>query len=140
LQLAHHLGCVGVGVFDVLRLVQHHQVPLGVQPALAVALQQRVGRDDDVLLANGVGHLMAVFAVQHQRAQLRAKALGLALPVAHQADRRNDERRMGKATALFFDLDVGQRLQGFAQPMSSARMPASPWVRKNCSQFRPCCW
>ena len=40
LQCRHHLGRVGAGVLDVLRLVQHHQVPLQLQPALTVALKQ----------------------------------------------------------------------------------------------------
>ena len=26
------------------------------------------------------------------------------------------------------------------RPISSARKPPSPWVRRCCSQFRPCCW
>ena len=115
LQLAGHLGGVGAGVFDVLCLVQHHQVPLGLQPALAVALQQRVGGNHNVKVTHGVGHCVPIFAVQHQAAQLRAKARSLALPVAHQAHRRNDEGRVGQAPSVFFDLNVGQRLQGFAQ-------------------------
>jgi hypothetical protein len=78
-------------------------------------LQQRVGRDDDVVLGHAGGHFMAVFAVQHQAAQPRAKAFGFAPPVAHQADRGNDERGLRQAACVFFDLDVGQRLQGFAQ-------------------------
>ena len=40
LQCRHHLRHVGAGVFDVLCLVQHHQMPLQLQPALTVALQQ----------------------------------------------------------------------------------------------------
>ena len=38
LQLAGHLRGLGAGVLDVLRLVQHHQVPGGLQPAVPVAL------------------------------------------------------------------------------------------------------
>ena len=48
LDLSGHLGCLGAGVFDVLGLVEHHQMPLPLQPALAVALQQRIGRNHQV--------------------------------------------------------------------------------------------
>ena len=40
LQACRHLSGVGAGILDVLRFVQHHQMPLRGQPALAVALQQ----------------------------------------------------------------------------------------------------
>ena len=110
LQLAHHLCGARAGIFDVLRFVQHHDVPLRLQPALFVALQQRVGRNDDVVFGHGVGHFVPVFAVDHQAAQPGAKALRLTPPVAHQAHGRNDQRRLRQATGVFFNLDVGQRL------------------------------
>ena len=115
-QLARHLRGLGAGVFDVLRFIQHHHVPAGLEPALAVALQQRIRRDDDVMVVQAVGQLMPVFAVQHQAAQVGAKARGLALPIAHQADRRHDQRRVFQAAGVFFNLDVDQGLQRFAQP------------------------
>ena len=115
LQLTDHLRGVGAGVFDVLRFVEHHKVPFRFEPAFAVALQQRVRRDHDVVLVHGIGHVVTVFAVQHQRAQFRTKARGLALPVAHQADRGDDKRRSGESPGVFFNLNMHQRLQGFAQ-------------------------
>ena len=53
--------------------------------------------------------------MQHQAAQLRTKARGFPLPVAQQADRGDDQRRLAQAAGVFFDLDVGQCLQGLAQ-------------------------
>ena len=59
---------------------------------------------------------MAVFAVHDEAAQLRTKAQGFTLPVAQQADRRNDQGRRAEAPGVLFELDMGQRLKGFAQP------------------------
>ena len=115
LQLGHHLRGLGAGVLDVLGFVQHHDVPGRLQPAFAVALQQGIRGDDHIVFVRGVGHLVAVLPVQNQRAQAGAEALRFALPVAHQANRRNDECRVSQAACVFFDLEVGQGLQGFAQ-------------------------
>ena len=68
------------------------------------------------MLFDRVRHAVPVLAVDDQAAQLRAEAGRFTLPVAHQADWRNDERRPGQAPGVLFHLNVHQRLQGLAQP------------------------
>ena len=59
--------------------------------------------------------LMAVFAMQHQHAQLRREPIRLAPPVSHQADRRHDEYGAIKPARLLFNQYMGQCLQRFTQ-------------------------
>ncbi|MNV30726.1 hypothetical protein D3C71_1220050 [compost metagenome] len=115
LQLADHLRGMRAGVLDVLRFIQHHQVPLVRQPALAVALQQRIRGNDQVMLGDCICHAVSAGAMQHQTTQPRAKAGRLALPVAHEAHGCDDQRRCGQPPRVFFDLDVCQGLQRLAQ-------------------------
>ena len=90
-------------------------MPLRGQPALAVALQQGIGRDDDVALAEVAGCSVPVRPMHHPDTQVGREASGFAQPVAHEADRRHDQRGLLQAASLFLDQDVGQCLQGFAQ-------------------------
>ncbi len=91
-------------------------MPLQLQPAFAVALQQRIRRNHDIVVDDLFGLFVPLQSVQQQAAQRRTKALRFALPVAQQTDRRDDERGPVQASGVFLDLNMGQRLQGFAQP------------------------
>ena len=90
-------------------------MPLCFQPKLAVALQQGIGGDDHVVGVDVIGQSVPLFAMQYECAQLRTKACRFALPVSHQADRRDDEGGAVQTAGVFFDLDVHQGLQGFAE-------------------------
>ena len=114
-QRADHLRRMGAGVFDVLRLVEHHQVPGLRQPTVAVALQQRVGRDHHIERGHLGSGVVALLAVHHQAAQAGREALGLAPPVAHQADGRDDQGGPGQPAGFFLQQHMGQRLQRLAQ-------------------------
>ena len=116
IEFPHHLRRMGVGVFDVLCLIEHHQMPGLLQPALAVARQQGVGRHHHVVAGHLSSGIVPVLAVQHQHTQRGRKTFGLASPVAHQTDRGYDQRRAREATCFFLDQDMRKRLQGFAQP------------------------
>ena len=114
-QLTHHLRGIGIGVFDVLGLVQHHDVPGLLQPALAVALQQRIRCNDQVVLRHIDRRFVAVSPMQHQHFEIGGEAVGFAPPVAHQAHRGNHQRGAIQPTGLFLHQDVGEGLQSFAQ-------------------------
>ena len=58
-DVAHSLRGMRVGVLDVLCFVQHQQMPVGTQPQLAVTVQQRVRREDNVKTAQVLGGFMA---------------------------------------------------------------------------------
>ena len=85
-QLEHGAGLVGLGVLDVLRLVEHHAVPVDAGEQLLVAPHQGIGGDDQVVLgglgAKRLGVLLAFRAVMNPGAQARREAFDLFLPVA----------------------------------------------------------
>ena len=114
-QARHHLRRLGAGVLDVLRLVQHHQVPGLGQPLFTVALQQRVGRDDQVVLCEAGGLRMPAAAVPHPAAQGGGEAGRLALPVAQQAHRRHHQAGPVEPAGLLLGQQVRQGLQRLAQ-------------------------
>ena len=114
-QLACDARGMGVGVLDVLRLVQHHQVPGLLQPALAITLQQRIRRDHQIMAGHVGGGLVPVLAMQHQGTEFGREAAGLAPPVAHHADWGDHEHRPVQPAGLLFHQDVGQGLQRLAQ-------------------------
>ena len=125
-QAADYFGGVRVGVFDVLRFVKHHQVPVLRLPALAVAQQQRVRRHHNVVLAHAGGPAMPLVAVQYQHAEFRRKACRFAVPVAHQADGCHHQHRQVESASVFFRQDVGQRLQRFAEAHVVGQNAAKP--------------
>ena len=114
IERGDHLRGLGARVLDVLRLVEHDDVPASAEPACAVALQQRVGRDDEVAVL-GEGAALARGAVPHARAQGGREAGGLAPPVAQQAHGCDDEAGRVEAAVLLLAQQVCQGLQRLAQ-------------------------
>ena len=125
-QFADNFCSVRVGIFDVLRFVQHHQMPGLRLPAFTVTLQQRIRCNHNVMSRHAGCHLVALAAVQHQHAQTRREAHGLAPPVPHQTDRGHDQHRQVEPSSVLFSQDVGQRLQRFAQPHVVSQNAAQP--------------
>ena len=86
---------LGLGVLDVLGLVEHDRGPADGPEVLEVTQQQRVARDDDGMLARRLQERLspaAAHAVVDERLQGRREALRLALPVADDRSRTHDER------------------------------------------------
>ena len=85
----------GVGVLDVLRLVEDHRAQPGLAPVRRVTAQQRVVGDHEVeaLATSARSAVTLAAALQHEHAQRSAQALGLAPPVMHHGRRAHDQRR-----------------------------------------------
>ena len=81
-----------------------------------VPVQERVGRDDQVVVGDVPEALTPVGPVKDQELQIRHEACGLAPPVADQARRHHQKTRAG---SLLLQMPVGQqgeRLHGLAEP------------------------
>ena len=92
---ARRLRLPGRGVLDRLRLVEHHPPPRDVAQCLDVARGDRVGRDHEVGAGDGLLEPLAagpVGAVVHVDGQVGSEPLRLALPVADERHRADEER------------------------------------------------
>ena len=95
LERAGRLGLFGLGVFDVLRLVQDDGAPLDLLEQVEVAVQQRIARDDDSLLLRllleGGLFLGATRTMMQEDRQRGREARRLLLPVAHHGGRTDEQ-------------------------------------------------
>ena len=115
LQLAGDLRVSGFRVLDELRLIEDDAVKLVLEQDCLVARQQRVGRDDQIVLRNALELSFASEAVEHEHTQRRGKALGLLSPVGHETGGGDDQAGTVRAAAFFFCQQMGEGLHGFAQ-------------------------
>ena len=109
-QRPDRLRLLGVDRLDVLRFIERDPLPLDPGERLAVARRQRVGRDHEVRAPRG-GRELAAFqplgAVMDEHAQPRREPLGLALPVAddrHRADQQRGREALGARPVLGWTL------------------------------------
>ena len=119
LQGAGGLRGLGVGVLDVLRLVENDGVPGQLRNLGAEAAQMRVMDDDEIAFDASLGERIGIFAAPESDAQAGEEALGFGTPVVHHALGADDERRL-QATAGSERLfpqpgDPGEGLERFAE-------------------------
>ena len=81
-----------------------------------VPVQQRIGRDHQVVLGDFREAMPPVGPVKHQELQVRHEARGLAPPVADQARRHHQEAREGDPILQMPVRQQGERLHGLAEP------------------------
>jgi hypothetical protein len=72
----------------------------------------------------------ALLAVQHQHLEFRGELRGLALPVEHQAGGRDHQAGAVGAAGGFFQMQVGQCLDGLAQPHVIGKNAGEPVFAK----------
>jgi hypothetical protein len=137
---AHHLGGLGARVLDGWASSRISRCQVWAAEPLAVARQQRIGGQHQVVLGRWRRSARAGRAVQHQHPQRRREALRLAPPVADQAGGRDHQAGRSSRPASFFEQDVARVCTVLPRPMSSARMPPRSKSRRNCSQSRPWRW
>ena len=115
IQAAQRAGGAAAGVLHHLRFVQDQEVPgLGFE-CVQVTPHQRVGGEDDVVLAHAREVALALAALQRQHTQFGCMVGRLVLPVSNERRGQHHQRRAVQAAALFFDEQMGQHLRGFAQ-------------------------
>ena len=103
-------------IFHRLRLVQHGDVVVVPEQRFMVPVQQRIGRDHQVVLGDCIREAMPpVGPVKHQELQVRHEARGLAPPVADQARRHHQEAREGDPILQIPVRQQGERLHGLAE-------------------------
>ncbi len=110
-------GLLGLGVLDVLRLVEDHCGPGHAAQMLEVAVQQRIARDDEgvrVGLGNEVIALVPADAMVHQDRQVGREALGFLPPVRDHRHGAQQQRRP-HFPALAFALQEREGLHGLAE-------------------------
>ena len=92
LELLDGLRDLRAGIFDELRLVENHRAERKFIQLFQIAPQQRVIRDDDVILRNLFAQVVPRRAAfQHQHLQIRRELFRLAPPVV-QHGRRADHQ------------------------------------------------
>ncbi len=128
------LGLLGLGVLDVLGLVQDQVRPVDLPEQLEVAVQERIAREDQGLLRGlllerrPAGPLQAV--VDHHR-EVGREPGGLLVPVADDGHRADEQRRppLARRARLPFALDQCQGLDRLAQAhvvgQAGAQAPSS---------------
>ena len=125
-ELADRLGGLGVGAFDDLRLVQHHQMPGQLLHGVDIAGEHGIGRDHDMDAGQlGTAHV-AVQPVQHCDAKIWRELRQLRGPVGDQTGGHHDQRGSQQAAFRLFDDDMGDGLGGFAEPHIVSEKPAEP--------------
>ena len=119
LKLADGLRLLGLGILDVLRLVEDHVAPGHLPQILHVPPRQAVGADNHVVLLGGGHELLtagAITAVMHHHPQTGGKALDLAFPVADDRGGADDQRRADAVSRRFALVQQqGDSLDGLAQ-------------------------
>jgi hypothetical protein len=137
IEFAGGLRDLGVRVLDVLRLVEHDQVEGVEAEFFDVAVEQGVGCEDEV----GVGDRAVVFARSGPLStSTRRSGVNLRPRRASWDDRGggDDQRRAPREWPDFFSVRMWVRVcRVLPRPMSSARMPCSPWRARNCIQRKP---
>ena len=99
-----------------LRLVQHGGVVIVGEQRFMVPVQQRIGRDHQ-MVPGDIGETLPAFGpVKHQELQLRHKPCGLAPPVADQAGRYHQKARKIGLLLQMPMRQQGERLHGLAEP------------------------
>jgi len=117
LQRACRLGLARVGIFDVLRLVEHDAGPADFTQIGVVAVEQMVTGEHDVhalCLARKRIAVPALCAVMKPHAQVGREALALSQPVAEDRHRGGQQNRAAFA-ARFLVQQKGQRLDRLAE-------------------------
>ncbi len=119
-QLQDGLGLCGQGIFDVLRLIQHHPPPADTLEQLGVFARQGVGRDEHIATTagdrEGVFFAGASAAMVDVGAYVRGEALDFLAPVADYRGGRNQQIRRSAETEFLFPHELGNDLDGLAQP------------------------
>ena len=114
-QLAQGTGAAAARVFHHLGLVEDEQMKWLCRQGVAIAPQQWIGGEHQVV----PGHVRMAFcapgAVQAQHPQVGGHACGLGLPIEEQRGGQHYQCRVGQAPSFFFGQHMGQRLRGFAQ-------------------------
>ena len=110
----HGAGRDGIGVLDVLGLVEDDGIELVLLHLFEVAAQQGIGGDDQIRFRDMLEHAFAPGAVDGQAAQMRHELLRFALPVGQHGGGHHDE--VGALVMMFHHvLDEGERLHGLTE-------------------------
>ena len=123
-------GLLGLGIFDVLGLVEDYRTPGDLLKEGKIPLEEAEGGDHQSLTSGGGGK--ALFAVSRgsvvsQHRKLRGETLRLLAPIVHHRDGADEKSRA--AFPLFsFSLKMRQGLDGLSQPHI---------VRQTGSEFPP---
>ena len=112
------LGVLGLAVFDVLCLIQHHGVKIPGAVGLGIAAQQTVAGDDQIVARNGGKMLLSAGTVQRQHPQFRRELCRLGGPVKNEGGGTDNEPGSPRAHpgGIPQGADQGEHLQGFTQP------------------------
>ena len=113
-----------------LRLVQHRDFIVVPEQQFMVPVEQRIGRDDQVMVGDFREAPPPVGPVQHQNLQVGHEARGLAPPVADQARRHHQQARKGR---LLLQVPVRQQregLHGLAEPHVVGQQAAEAAIRE----------
>ena len=115
-NLPDTFGDGGSRVLDRLRLVQDGGVVVVAEQRFMVPVQERIGREDEMVVGDFREAQPTVGPVKHQELQVRDEACGLPFPVADQTCRHHHEAR---AVGLLLKVAMckkGERLHGLAEP------------------------
>ena len=130
LDFANAFGSLRGGILDRLGFVQNGELPLPSEQRLMVPAHQRVSRQDQMMVGDGVEPLSAFGAVEDQQLELRREARRLAPPVSDQA--RGHDQQTGAVAALrqVTFRQQRERLDGFPQPHVVGERAAESGVRQ----------
>ncbi len=132
LQLLDRLRDLRAGILDELRLVENHCAEGELLQLLQITPQQRVIRDDDVVLRNLFAQIMprrAAFEDEHFH--VRREAFRFAPPVVQNGRGTNHERRLGVFLVLLLEpRKPCQRLQCFSKAHVVGKDAAEPDLDK----------
>ena len=115
LQLAHYLRGLALRVLDRLRLVEHEHRIVVFDQSVAVAQQQRVGGDHQIMTRYLRVQARARRTVHNEHGKIRHEACGLVMPVRDQAGRRNYQSGLIETTAMLFGEQMREYLDGLAE-------------------------
>src|SRR5215471_6927619 len=115
IQLAYRTRPFRLGVFDHLRLVKDHDMPLEAAHYLDVSRQHRVGRDNEIGAADLLAPFVAVEPMPYDEPQIRGELRGLRHPIGNKARWYDNERWAVEPPRGVLDRYVGKGLRGFPQ-------------------------
>src|SRR5687767_3424264 len=104
-EAAYGFTRLRTAVLDRVRFVEHDQVERQRRELVAIAGDEWVGRDHDIVVAELGASFVAIGAVIHGYPQRRGEAGKLALPVADEAGQRHDHRGSIETALFLFDQD-----------------------------------
>ena len=116
LQPAAGLCSQALGILDILRLIQCHDMPLLRLHDICVPHQQRIARHDQIILLQMLKVTLARLSLHQQQTQRRREFDRFIDPIPQHARRCHNQAGLLHASAFLLNEDMRQRLQRLAQP------------------------